>query len=136
MRPLHQTAIAYAKAGFPVFPCVAGGKNPVTKNGFHDATTDLERIDEWWKDNPDLNVAIWPANKSLFVIDIDPGAELSILDNIPPPYMVRTPRKGYHFYFEGVGKTTSHKLAQYVDTRSIGGYVLVPPSVTEHGAYR
>ena len=29
----------YANLGIPVFPCVPGGKQPLTPNGFHDATS-------------------------------------------------------------------------------------------------
>ena len=132
---LHAMARAYAEAGIPVFPCVAGGKTPATENGFYDATTDLSAIDTWWYENPGFNLAICPANSNLFVLDIDPGADLTILDRIPPTYTVRTPRGGYHFYFEGTGPTTTGKVAQHIDTRSIGGYALVPPSVTADGAY-
>ena len=128
-------ARAYAEAGIPVFPCVANGKRPATTNGFHDASTDLNDIDAWWTENPAYNLAICPANSNLFVVDIDPGADLSILDKLPATYTVRTPRGGWHFYYEGVGKSTASKLAKHVDTRSIGGYVLVAPSVTDEGIY-
>lgn len=132
---IHAMAQAYANVGIPVFPCEAGGKKPITKNGFYDATTDLDIINQWWSENNAYNLAICPANTNLFVIDIDPGADLSLLQRLPKTYTVRTPRGGYHLYLEGTGPSTVRKLADDVDTRSIGGYVLVPPSVVEGKEY-
>ena len=132
---LHKTALAYAEAGIPVFPCEAGGKKPVTENGFKDATTNIDQINKWWGENHVYNLAFCPADAGLFVIDIDPGADLSLMQRVPETYIVRTPRGGYHLYFEGTGRSTANKLASHVDTRSVGGYVLVPPSKTENGEY-
>lgn len=132
---LHAMAIAYATAGIPVFPCQAGGKKPVTENGFHDATIDIDIINQWWSENHEYNLAICPANTGLLVIDIDPGADLSIMQRLPETYTVRTPRGGYHLYFEGTGRTSASKLAVHVDTRSTGGYVLVPPSAVDGKPY-
>ena len=131
---LHAAARAYAEAGIPVFPCSVSGKKPITENGFYDATTDLAKIDAWWSEN-DFNLAICPEDAGLFVVDVDPGADPAIHAQFPETYRVRTPRGGWHFYFEGSGKTTSNKLAEHIDTRGVGGYVLVPPSVTKNGAY-
>ena len=113
---LHATARAYAAAGIPVFPCQVDGKRPATENGFHDATTDLEQIDKWWGTH-DYNLAFCPDDAGLFVVDIDPGADLSVRDRFPSSHTVKTPRGGYHIYFEGSGKTTANKMALHVDTR-------------------
>jgi hypothetical protein len=39
-----EQALAYAAHGWPVFPCQPGGKQPATPHGFHDATTDPDKI--------------------------------------------------------------------------------------------
>ena len=44
--------------GYPVFPCVPGQKAPLTQHGFHDATTDVGRIEAWWRKHPQANIAI------------------------------------------------------------------------------
>ena len=36
-------ALAYARHGWPVFPCLPGRKAPLTRHGFRDATTDQRR---------------------------------------------------------------------------------------------
>jgi hypothetical protein len=123
---LHRAARAYAAAGIPVFPVEVGGKKPITDNGFKDATTDIEKIDEWWQQQ-DYNIAMSPGENNLLVVDFDPGADQSLLQKFPPTYTVKTPR-GRHLYFLGTGRTSASKIAEHIDTRGVGGYVLVPPS--------
>ena len=132
---LHQAARAYAAAGIPVFPCEVGGKRPLPNtNGFKDATIDIAQIDKWWG-AAEYNLAFCPDDANLFVVDIDPGADLSLLQKLPPTYTVKTPRGGYHLYFEGSGRTSANKIAPHVDTRGVGGYVLAPPSTVGGGHY-
>lgn len=57
-RPLSVAARQFADAGVPVFPCVPGGKRPLTEHGFHDATTDLDQIAAWWRQHPEANIAV------------------------------------------------------------------------------
>src|SRR5215217_5935783 len=47
-RGLLRGAPIYAGRGIPVFPCEAGGKRPLTADGFLEATTDGARIRRWW----------------------------------------------------------------------------------------
>ena len=49
---LRDRALSYASAGIAVFPCVPGGRTPLTANGFHDATTNLDQIAAWWTTRP------------------------------------------------------------------------------------
>lgn len=133
---LWAMALAYAEDGTPVFPCEENGKRPITLNGFKDATTDLEQINKWWSENPNYNLALSPEDAGLFVIDIDPGADPEIYLQLPKTYTVKTPRGGYHYYYEGSGPSSVSKLAKSVDTRGEGGYILVEPSVTSDGVYK
>ena len=41
-------ALAYARRGWPVFPCLPGQKIPATRHGFRDATTDEQQITAWF----------------------------------------------------------------------------------------
>lgn len=121
---LHLAAIAYAECGIPVFPCEVHGKRPATPNGFHDATTDSDKINAWWT-TADYNLAFSPGMVGLTVVDLDPHAKPS--GALPPTYTVKTPR-GQHLYYLGEASSSASKIGEHVDTRGIGGYVLAPPS--------
>ena len=41
-------ALAYARRGWPVFPCLPGQKIPATRHGYRDATTDEQQITDWF----------------------------------------------------------------------------------------
>lgn len=135
---LLNSALSYAERGWHVFPCLAGLKTPATRHGWHDATTDPDRIRAWWQANPNYNVAIATGPSGLFVIDIDPGADaewakmvasdMTLAMALQDTYAVQTPRGGWHYYFTGKGKSSASKLLPNVDTRATGGYVLAPPS--------
>ena len=45
---LSDAARFYAERKFKVFPVVPGGKRPLTDKGFHDASDDIEQIEDWW----------------------------------------------------------------------------------------
>jgi Bifunctional DNA primase/polymerase, N-terminal/AAA domain/Primase C terminal 1 (PriCT-1) len=149
MSDLLYAALRYAELGYPVFPCASGLEpTPLTQHGFHDATTDAEQIERWWTEEPSANIAI--AAAGLLVVDIDPSDDGStnswlqddpekLLDLAAAPIAV-TPRGGRHYVFrKPPGKPwrcTTSKLAPHVDTRTDGGYFVVPPSVRPDGCYR
>ena len=137
--------------GKSVFPCVAGGKSPLTKHGFLDATTDAAALRLWSKKWPDANLAIPTGERNgLLVLDIDMDlakgkngeASLSNLTakygQLPSTTEVRTPRGGRHIYFKHPGgkvASRSNHPASNLDIRADGGYILIPPSRTSHGEY-
>lgn len=135
-------ALAYAEAGIAVFPCVPNGKRPATEHGLHDATTDPERIRQWWAENPSYNIAIDPASAGWSVVDADvykPGVAEELARVFPAgiqTYTVRTPRGGMHYYFEGSLPSTVNRIAPGIDTRgNHTGYVLASPSIVDGAAY-
>ena len=142
---LLEAALAYAEMGYAVFPCVPGGKVPLTEHGFLDATTDPVKIEAWWAQHPTANIGM--ATQGMVAIDAD------VVDGRPNPWldgesdkqltlaiapMSITPRGGqHHFFRQPSGKAwrcTEGKLAPKVDTRADGGYVVLPPSIREDGA--
>jgi len=142
LNAMLSAALRYAELGYRVFPCVPGDKRPLTEHGFHDATTDVTHIEAWWTAHPDANVAI--PTEGLAVIDVDgpdnpwPGdAEKSGELGGGPTSL--TPRGGRHHIFrQPAGRTwncTTGKLADHVDTRANGGYIVVPPSVVAGKPY-
>jgi hypothetical protein len=148
MNALAAAAQWYAKKGWPVFPCVPGGKKPLTGHGYQDATTDPATVRAWWDRWPDANIGIATGAAGLVVVDCDvkngaPGleswrdlrGELGFSDATPT---VETPSGGLHIYYLANGRNIScsaSKLAPGVDIRAQGGYVVAPPSRTPLGTY-
>jgi hypothetical protein len=129
--------------GYHVFPCVSGDKIPLTEHGFYDASTDAEKVEGWWTARPDANVAI--ATEGLIVIDRDGENNLWPADpnrklQLAAAPMSLTPRGGNHSIFrQPTGKTwgcTTGQLADRVDPRGRGGYIVAPPSVVGVKPYR
>jgi hypothetical protein len=144
---LRDAALRYAELGYRVFPCAPGDSKPLTDHGFLDATTEVEQIERWWEHHPTANVAI--AAAGLLVVDLDPAggdAANPWLKDDPDKQLdlaaaptAMTPRGGRHHVFRkpaGKGwRCTASRLAPKVDTRTDGGYIVVPPSRRPDGAY-
>ena len=131
-------ALAYARAGWPVFPCLAGMKEPATRHGLLDATTDPDQISHWWRRNAERNVGIATGAPGPDVVDVDvrrDGSgfaafnELKRAGLVPDALaVVRTPSGGFHAYYRGTEQRNGHLPDAHVDFRSQGGYVVAPPS--------
>lgn len=134
-----EAAVIYAKNGVPVFPCKPN-KRPLTQHGFHDASTDIERITKFWSRNPTALIGVPTGEISgVFVIDIDgaKGWETyrgKLFGGVPKTLWTRTGGGGAHIllaYPYGVElRNTASQIGPCVDTRGNGGYIIVPPSVT------
>lgn len=132
----------FAESGVPVFPCGAGGKRPLPgSSGFHDATTDLGQVADWWGRFPNANVAIPTGRASgVVVVDVDVhginGFEAfgraRAAGLLPVPLaVVRTPSGGMHLYYPAheVLEQRSWQAGKVgIDCRGDGGYIIVPPS--------
>ncbi len=142
-----QRALAYARHGWPVFPCRPGSKEPATRHGFHDATTDQGRIRSWWRRQPAANVAIATGQPGPDVLDVDQHGEAGsgfaafsrlkhegLLEGASA--IVATPGGGLHAYFTGSDQASGRLPRQHLDFRAQGGYVLAPPSQVDGRPYR
>ena len=144
--PTLRQALAYARRGWPVFPCQPGQKVPATPHGYRDATTDPEQITGWFSRHPDCNLAIATGAPGPDVLDIDvhgPAGNgyaalvrLHCAGLLEGAYgYVRTPSGGLHIYFTGTAQRSGHLAAHHLDFRSAGGYVLAPPSQVDGHPY-
>ena len=142
------TALELAASGAPVFPLRAKDKKPLTDHGFHDATTDVEQVEAWWRETPRANIGIACGAAGLVVVDIDvkndaPGDEswaaiVAEHPEVEETRIARTPSGGRHYYFRGNGhhiRNSAGKLAPGIDVRAEGGYVVAPGSETAEGRY-
>jgi hypothetical protein len=133
-----RAALAYARAGWRVFPCIPGEKVPATPYGVKDATTDAAQIRAWWARNPGRNVAIATGAPGPDVLDVDRHGDASgfpalrrlkaagIVGRVAA--LVRTPSGGAHLYAPGSEQGNGSLRGQHIDFRSAGGYVVAPPS--------
>lgn len=136
----YRAAELYAARGWRVFPLRPRTKTPLTPRGFHDATTNLETLRQWWIDHPAANVAI-ATGDGLAILDIDPrngGNEtlqrlIETHGPLPDCPMARTGGGGVHYYFRSPGPLKSRKLGPGVDLCADGHYVVAPFSVHPNG---
>lgn len=140
-------ALAYARAGIPVFP-VTDRKTPLTPNSFKDASTDEEKIRSWWRWQPDAGIgAPTGAASGIVVLDgdidseMDKNGEIEIerlqkeYGDLPIGPKSETGRGGSHRLFAHPGThvpcstgSSTRGIARGVDVRGDGGYFVVPPS--------
>ena len=140
-------ALAYARQGWPVFPCLPGQKIPATRHGFRDATTDEQQITEWFGRGHPWNLAIATGAPGPDVLDVDQHGpagngfaafttlrRAGLVDGAAA--YVRTPAGGMHLYFAGSDQHNGHLASHHLDFRSAGGYVVAPPSQVDGKPYR
>lgn len=138
--------LRYALRGWAVFPCVKGGKEPLTKHGFKDATADPLAVRFFWpRCSKGANVAIATGSVSggLLVVDVDPrnggGKTLADLErehgSLGRDYAVETSSGGMHLYFRLPPDVVLPccQLVAGIDIKCEGGYVIAPPSVHPSG---
>jgi hypothetical protein len=156
-------AIGYARSDWQVFPLAECSKIPkipaahpggeplqVTCNGacgrdghgFYDATTDLEKIQQWWTQWPNANIGL-RTGVAFDVLDIDGPTGLESL-RMSAPYggedcfasvvgpTVQT-GDGYHILMAVTGLGCATKFIPGCDFRGAGGYVVAAGSVHPNG---
>jgi hypothetical protein len=121
-------ALSLARGGVPVFPC-GGDKRPYTRNGFKDASANLDIIKRWWSTWPDALIGV-PSGEKFVVVDVDlqhrEAQEWYARANIPPTRTHITRSGGRHIFFQphdGV-RCSASKLWKHVDTRGSGGFII------------
>ncbi|WP_394153373.1 bifunctional DNA primase/polymerase [Loktanella salsilacus] len=154
-KELVRAALAYAAKGYPVFPAmlIGGAKKPLVKwgkgiDGHADlthrrATTDAETIKAWWARWP-LAMIGMPTGKpsGVVVLDIDRKNGVDGLANLRAagvdpftlsPVVSVTPSGGLHVFMRYAGplKNSAGLLAEGVDIRGDGGYIVLPPSLPD-----
>lgn len=135
-------ALDYAARGFAVFPCLETSKAPAIGRGFHSATTNPATIRRWFLNCPQYNLAIATGIVSrVWVLDVDGSngaqslAELEVQFGQLPPTLTSITASGCHFWFRLTDPMPSSvgRIAEGLDVRADGGYVLAAPSVHPDG---
>ncbi len=139
-------AICYAWAGVYVFPCIPRGpkrKQPLTKNGCHDATRDEQQITAWWTRRPDALIGMRTGRISrVVVLDVDVKdrtkygfdtlAELGAAI-LPDTVLVHTGSGGLHIWFDPQEREIHNTqgargrgIGPGLDWRGEGGLAILP----------
>jgi hypothetical protein len=142
-REMLRAALAYAGAGWQVFPCKPDQKAPDTAHGFKDATTDPAVIRRWWPSARNVAIATGAPGPDILDIDVKPdGSGFAAFNRLKRAGLlagaraiVRTPSGGLHVYFTGTGQPCGRLVRDFVDFKSSGGYVVAPPSVVGSKRY-
>jgi hypothetical protein len=137
------SALLYGEKGWRVFPCGINKKPKITQWQLR-ATTDLDIITGFWKENPGALIGIATGEESGFwVLDIDMKEGKDGFKSIQEYFNVKEielPKKGivaqtwsggFHFYYKWCeGDTIANKqpIIKDVDVRGEGGYIIAPPS--------
>ncbi len=139
-------ALEYAERGWHVFPvygpgaggrcacrkksCDSVAKHPLVRKWPQEATTNTDRIIDWWERFPTANVGIATGGSSrLVVLDVDASDALGGWSS--KTLTAKTPR-GFHLYFQMNGtpaRNSVGKIGPKLDVRGEGGYVVAPPSI-------
>lgn len=131
-------AQSYAAKGIEVFPCM--GKQPLTPHGFKDASSDPEKIAEWWSKYPTANIAMPTGEVSGMVVvekDADTPEALAIWRTLPDGPTAKSGRasgQGRHRYLKITKPIRTRNLADRALTlKGDGGYIILPPSLHPDG---
>ena len=154
LSPLGQAALKYAKDfGWAVFPLIPYNKRPIIKDIYNASSSDPKQIIEWWSDTPMANIALDCGKSHVNVIDADAKHDgprildgLKLVSGGRKAWDTRqhgTPGGGLHYLFEapkdseGVLPTRSGTFGgPGIDTRSKGGYIVLPPSTLQEYQYK
>lgn len=138
----------FAKRGWFVFPVTISPKKLPFANfeWKEQSSNSIEQIEMWEKEFKQCNWAVDCGKSGLAVIDVDTKKgkngpksliELELMyGKLPETYIVSTPSGGLHYYFLGSCKSGQNDLGSGLDTRSTGGYVLIPGSEINGKAYK
>ncbi len=134
--------------------CKSVGKHPLTRQGSHDGTTNMDTITGWWTRWPNANLGICTGLSNLVAIDVDPRHDGTDTFNVIQTYAATknvdltntlaatTGSHGKHYLYQAPteGRQISNGQgspfgpdAPGVDIRARGGYIVASPSTHVSG---
>lgn len=147
-------AMSYGRRGWAVIPlhsirdeggctcrkkeaCPSPGKHPRVSGGVWAATTDVNQIARWWIRWPDSNIGVaLGAASNLVVVDADNrlGSAIGHEDLIWEGKVLSSTRttltgNGMHYIFANPGPCGNGRVAEGMDVKGCGSFVVMPPSV-------
>ena len=143
MTQMLDAALTYAAMGIPVFPLLPKRKEPATKHGSKDATTDEAAIREAWTAYPDCNIG-GRMGDGLVCLDFDVDESFDSRDflvdwerehgHLPETATAVTGRGGMHMFYHVDREVRNSVNSEcHIDVRGQGGYAMLAPSVHPNG---
>ncbi len=139
MGKMLDAALEYAAKGFSVIP-VAQDKKPLIKwESYQSNRASKKDINDWWIRFPAANIGIVTGEISnILVVDTDTSSGIMAIDEAIPEGLVvpcqNTPKGGKHFWFAHYpGLVNRARVAEGIDLRTNGGYVVAAPSINGTG---
>lgn len=141
---LAAAAFGYIDIGLEVIRLVPGTKDPFkNSHAYLDATTNPQRVAQWWRQHPRANIGIRPP-AGVVVLDIDPrnggDTELARMarfrGQLPETWTAHTGSGGFHMWYcaGDISDAIRGKLCTGVDLKHHhNGYVVAPPSIHPNG---
>jgi hypothetical protein len=140
---LLAAALDYATRRWSVFPCRPASKEPATKRGFYNATTNPATIRRWWLAREDYNIGIRTgAASGVWVFDIDGDAGATTVAKLKaehgqlPDTLISATSNGCHLWFcytSPIPCSAEHRFGRGLDVRGDGGYAMAAPSLHPDG---
>jgi putative DNA primase/helicase len=139
-----EEVLAYAQGlNWAIFPLTPNTKIPFRgSHGFKDATTDLARIKDWWRAEPDANIGVATTESKIVVLDLDSTESKESIKKhgrgvLPMTPHAQTPH-GFHILFQHPCMPIPRKIRPYpgLDVCADGGYTILPPSVVGTRQYQ
>jgi len=140
-----RAAAAYLARGWSVLPLRRRDKRPLAPwEPLQTARPSETDVAHWFQRWPDANVGIVTGEISnLIVLDVDPqhGGDSSLerlerqFGSVPETVEAATGGGGRHLYFAHPGTLVRNRagIAQGIDLRGDGGYIVAPPSIHPSG---
>jgi len=131
---MYSKAIAYLKMGWSVIP-VGKNKRPIISwKKYQTELPTKEEIKEWFDKEDAPNIGLVTGKISgVTVVDIENGGDVS---ELPKTLISKTGGNGFHYFYKyetGIGNQV--RIKELTDIRNDGGYVILPPSVSDKGSY-
>ena len=143
---LVEQALEYSKAGWWIYPCIAGQKAPLIKGGLNAASSDPVQVLEWFTRWPTANLAVATGPSNLVVIDedvkngVDGMASLKLLEAataFAETLSSHTPSGGRHFFFRAPAGSVPRAIGLLpgIDVLAGGSSAVLPPSRIRDACY-
>lgn len=136
-------ALVYAAKGYQVLPCKPKAKEPLTVNGYKDATANEAIIRGWWTKWPNANIGLVLEASGLIALDIDRHPEKpdgfeafkrlrGKNEFAQKPPLSYSGGHGAHLILKHPGGKMKGQLIGGVDIKA-DGYIILPPSIHPNG---